>query len=609
MAQRLSTLSVGDTVKFGTRWGTKIRFVVTDKAHKGFPTNSVQFTNFYCDDTRPFDAMEPTNNLGNILSYGNNKINWSNLLQWANSAEKSWYSPTHYSDQAPDASHVGVDAYNAIPGMLNEWDSREVAMVQSVTRTFANNEYYGGSSTANWKIWLYDYNEVGAYGNDNNVYSFGTIFPYFKNPSKRALHMSEEGAKHSQQKNNGSDEITGGWVPKSGASRPYWIQNPYMYDYCCTMTVYDEGASFRTKSYTSYGVRYGISLDGDVWITSDKDSDGDYTVLLGSAPPAPEKIVDDGELRGGKETTIIWSQSVDPSIKNIGYRLQAKYATGDWTTIYEGNGTSYTYTIPFGAGTVQYRVCAINKDDGIDSEYTTTGVGTVFSNHTPTLTVGDEPSGTYVDTAPSWTFSVDDEDDADALTTTLYLDGTVWSTTTDKSGTFTFSDDDWLKITNGNHVMKISVTDGKETVYKDAAFQKNVTECYFQNIVPVPATEAPTELICTVLGDVPEDVELYTIEACTNGFDNSPTWEDIKEAVEESSIYKFTNNAKTSDKWGVIVRVHVKRGATEGYISSVLFNFLAGNSETSTKIDVSTGGSTSVSYSENAAGGNTVTIG
>ena len=51
MAQRLSNLKVGETVKFGKRWGKRTRMVITDKAHTGFPTNSVQLTNLYCDDT------------------------------------------------------------------------------------------------------------------------------------------------------------------------------------------------------------------------------------------------------------------------------------------------------------------------------------------------------------------------------------------------------------------------------------------------------------------------------------------------------------------------------------------------------------------------------
>lgn len=609
MAQRLSTLSVGDTVKFGTRWGTRTRFVITDKNHYGFPSNSVQLSNLYCDDTRCLDAREPTSSFLNVLDNGYNNVALSNLVQWMNSSSKNWYVAQHPADQKPDASHVGVDPYDSIAGMLNEYDSREIAMMQSVSRTIRRNNNIGGSTTNNWKVWLYDYAEVGAYNQDNNVYSYGTLFPYFKDPSKRTLYMSNEGAMHSQAKSNGTDNVTGNWTPKAGAARPYWIANAYLYDYDCGMTVYTDGQTYRNYAYTSYGVRFGISLDGDVFV-SEKDEDGDYKVLLTTAPPVPTKIVTDTEFRGGKETTVVWDKVSDPSITSIGYRLQVSYDGGSYQTLYEGIGTSWTGEVPFGTKTVQYRVCAVNLDDKIDSDYIASSKYDVFNNHPPVITVTSKPDGTYSDTAPSMVYTVSDEDTGDTLTTTYSLDNTVYQTVGGRDGgTFTFTQEQWLQILNGSHTMTLTCSDGKESVSASAVFVKDVNEAIFQNIIPVPATEAPTELICTVLGDIPDDVELYTVEACTNGFDDAPTWEDIKSAVEDQSIYKFTNSAKTSDKWGVCVRVHVKRGQTGGYISSVLFNFLAGDSETSTHIDISSGGQMSISYTENAAGGNTVSIG
>lgn len=609
MSQRLSTLSVGDTVKFGTRWGQKTRFVITDKAHTGFPANSVQFANLYCDDTRPFDAMEPTSGLLKVSALGYNNAAVSNLVSWMNSSAKSWYAAKHPADQPPDSSHVGSDAYDAIAGMLNEYDSREVAMMQSVSRKIRRNNYEGGYTTSNLKAWLYDYAEIGGYDQDNNVYSYGSLFSYFKDPNKRTLYMSTNGAMHSQAKSNGQDIITGNWLPQGGMARPYWLANAYLYNYCTGIAAYIEGQSYQVPAYTSYGVRFGISLDGDVWVTSEKDEDGDYKVLLTSAPPIPT-ISTDTSFRGEKETTVVWTKVTDSTITSIGYRLQVSYDGGDWQTLYEGIGTSWTGVVPFGTGTIQFRVCAVNNDDNIDSEYSVSETYEVFNNHIPVITITSRPSGTYgVDTIPSLSYTLSDEDSGDTLTTTWALDETVYNTVTGRDGgTFTFTDLQWLQVLNGKHTMKITVSDGKESASASATFTKTVTEAYFQNIIPVPATEAPTEFICTVLGDIPEDVELYTVEACSNGFDDNPTWEDVKDAVDNATIYTFSNSAKTSEKWGVCVRVHIKRGSTEGYISSVLFNFLAGDSETSTHVD-SNGNSMSISYSENASGGNTVTVG
>lgn len=609
MAQRLSTLSVGDTVKFGSRWGKKTRFVITDKNHVGFPSNSVQLSNLLCDDTRPLDGREEASGILAVVEYGNNDVARSNLVQWMNSASKDWYNAQHAADHKPDAKHVGVDAYDAIPGMLNEYDPREIAMMQSVNRTIRRNNLHGGSTTRSYKAWLYDYAELGAYGHDNDVYSYGSLFAYFKDPSKRTFRMSEEGAKHSQAKTSRTDAITGSWTPSAGSARPYWSANCYLYDYDCNIAVYEEGQSYRNYAYTSYGVRFGVSIDGDVWV-SDKDSDGDYRILLTSAPPVPTTITTDTSFRGGKDTTVVWTAVKDSTIQSIGYRLQVSYDGGAYQNLYEGIGTSWTGEVPFGTQTVQYRVCAVNNDDHIDSEYVVSGKFDVYNNHVPTITVTSQPAGTYVDSAPSMSYTVADEDADDTLTTKWRLDGNVVNTVTGRNGgTFTFSAEDWMQVLNGTHTMQLEVSDGKESATATATFTKQVTEAYFQNIIPVPATEAPTELICMVLGDIPDDVELYTVEACTNGYDANPTWEDIKDAVDNSSIYKFQNSAKTSDKWGVCVRVHIKRGKTEGYISSVLFNFLAGDSETSTHLDLNSGAKMSISYSENEAGGNTVTVG
>ena len=61
------------------------------------------------------------------------------------------------------------------------------------------------------------------------------------------------------------------------------------------------------------------------------------------------------------------------------------------------------------------------------------------------------------------------------------------------------------------------------------------------------------------------------VEACNNGFDATPTWE----VVEPGQIYSFTNKAKTAGKWGVNIRVTVKRNGADGacFITEIGGNF------------------------------------
>lgn len=62
------------------------------------------------------------------------------------------------------------------------------------------------------------------------------------------------------------------------------------------------------------------------------------------------------------------------------------------------------------------------------------------------------------------------------------------------------------------------------------------------------------------------------VEACNNGFDSSPTWEDITPMAMINRPYNFTNDAKTADKWGVNVRFTITKN--DGYEGEVaLFGF------------------------------------
>ena len=54
------------------------------------------------------------------------------------------------------------------------------------------------------------------------------------------------------------------------------------------------------------------------------------------------------------------------------------------------------------------------------------------------------------------------------------------------------------------------------------------------------------------------------VEACNNGFDEVPTWEDITSQVLINRHYNFTNNTKTAEKWGINIRFTIEKGtATE----------------------------------------------
>ena len=128
------------------------------------------------------------------------------------------------------------------------------------------------------------------------------------------------------------------------------------------------------------------------------------------APNAPSSITVPDTIRGGEDTSIIWSAAIDPDGNFDGYIVERSY-NGDtsWMQIYQGRSTSTTTTIPFGTETVMFRVCAYDTY-GEKSSWTTSPNRVVINNHAPTappsISVPLSPSGGDKLTI-TWTASTD----------------------------------------------------------------------------------------------------------------------------------------------------------------------------------------------------------
>lgn len=57
------------------------------------------------------------------------------------------------------------------------------------------------------------------------------------------------------------------------------------------------------------------------------------------------------------------------------------------------------------------------------------------------------------------------------------------------------------------------------------------------------------------------------VEVCNNGFDASPTWEDMTTMSVLNRPYTFTNSTKTAAKWGIKIRLTLTKN--EGYEGEV----------------------------------------
>lgn len=64
------------------------------------------------------------------------------------------------------------------------------------------------------------------------------------------------------------------------------------------------------------------------------------------------------------------------------------------------------------------------------------------------------------------------------------------------------------------------------------------------------------------------------VEACNNGYDASPTWEDMTQEFLQGSAHTFENDTKTATYWGVKIRITILKGEQERvYLNSYGFSF------------------------------------
>ena len=158
--------------------------------------------------------------------------------------------------------------------------------------------------------------------------------------------------------------------------------------------------------YRSIELRY----EGVFYLDGPFANSSTFVVKANIAPNAPSSITVPETIRGGEDTSIIWSAATDPDGNLDGYIVERSYNGGtSWSQIYQGRSTSTTTTIPFGTETVMFRVCAYDTY-GEKSSWTTSPNRVVINNRAPaappSISVPLSPSGGDKLTI-TWTASTD----------------------------------------------------------------------------------------------------------------------------------------------------------------------------------------------------------
>lgn len=569
MAQYLSNLPIGAKVKFGRHsingeTAQDIVWLVVAKNHSGYPSNAITLQTASIIDLRSFDDPEPNNASGDRKVQGNNRYSVSNIDQWlnANAAGGSWYSVRHSADAPPTQNDT---KYADRPGFLYHLtDSERLAILPTTIRVVKPSVDGGGYEDITRNVFLPSITEIGL-GNENNT-AEGSVWEHYatNGATKRTSTATAQVYNYSKSTSK----------PTVGSAWEWWTRTPSFSSetYVRMISKYGQ-VTFEPAYVWLRGVRPALNLSSTLSISDTTDSDGCYTVNWNEAPPIPTTL-NVPTVYGGKSTTISWSGVTDPDGNTVTYQLEQSIGGAAFTTLYTGSNLAYTTVVPFGATSVQFRVKATDSL-GASSGYKTSANITVINNNAPVISDTDSNIGTKID-GFTQTYSVTDANN-NVVTITEAIDGVnlrSYTATLGATNTFSVTGNTWLTLANGIHTMTITASDGIDRSVRTFTFTKAVTSFAVQKSTAMEASAMPTRIKVSVIRTIPPEAT-FKVEVCNNGFDANPTWEDATSSVTSELVHNFSNTTKTAAKWGVNIRVIVKRNNGSGacYITSIGGNF------------------------------------
>ena len=182
----------------------------------------------YVIDFRAFDAKEPTNTNSDRKNYGNNNWQYSNIEQFLNSDQASWYSAQHTYDAPPITDNMytyeytGTTycAYDTHKGFLYYWTDDEKNFLQNYSFTLANPTVDGGGSyTWTGKVWLPTYTQIGA--GKNNSISEGEVFTKLGDFDGRKITI------HEKTVENNEYAKSKGYTTSTNSQAWYWLSSAF----------------------------------------------------------------------------------------------------------------------------------------------------------------------------------------------------------------------------------------------------------------------------------------------------------------------------------------------------------------------------------------------
>lgn len=571
MPQSLANLAVGAKVKDTTSlyYGKPVIFKVADKNHAGFPANSVTLITERIVTIKCFDGKEPNNSDGNRRSYGNNRYQYANLLQWLNSnaGAGAWYSAKHAQDAPPNGTYASTNPYDTEAGFLNGFSANIIAAMLDTTQTVVRNTVTDGGSyeTVQIKMFLPSTTEVGL-ANENNI-AEGSKLALFSDNNSRLAYPTAEAVANSAYKNNNLNTSAAWW---------WWLRTPYASDSFGVRCVNTAGAlSYGSAYYGNGGARPLCNLSSSILVSDNTDADGCYTIVWNRPPTTPSGISVPEKVYSNRNITVTWGTSSDPDGDAITYKLERSFNNGSWAQVASTAGTSFTEAVSTAWNTLQYRVKSVDSF-GNQSAYIASDTRAVIHNVPPAISGVNGDLGEKTDDF-SFPYTVTDEE-GDAVTVKEAVDGVILKTYTAALGVqveMRVAGNDFLKLANGPHTLTITANDTTGgTVARTMTFTKKVNGLSVTLTEPLSALTLPKRINIDVMREIPVGAS-FRVETCNNAFDDSPVWEDATDAVIGHRAHIYENTIQRAEKAGVNIRVTVERRNAVGpcWVSGIGGNF------------------------------------
>ena len=211
----------------------------------------------------------------------------------------------------------------------------------------------------------------------------------------------------------------------NGSAAYWWLRSPYTSDSNNAWIVDSNGNSnYAYRCSYSCGIRPALILPSTLLVSDDG------SVSTNTAPSTPGSINVPSTIQGGSTITISWGTSTDAESNLEGYILERSTDGGNaWSQIYQGTSTSTTNTVPFGTGSVMYRVKAYDSD-GLSSGYKTSSRVTVKNNTAPTAPNGITVPNTVLGGSTltiTWGAAADQDGNLSGYSLERQVDGGSWS--------------------------------------------------------------------------------------------------------------------------------------------------------------------------------------